>query len=243
MRGKKKHTQIESELGLPGPEISRHLKRLQNIKLIQKATDGGYQLTNFGSFLCGIFPLFESGLNFMDFINSHDFGNIPLYLLIQLGSVPDIELRTMTMENIELWTNLVKTADSYIYAIIDQLQLSVIPTIQNKIQSGSNLEIKAIIDQELFKRFRKPENLPADVKNFRKQLKFFDNVRLSEKNLYSITVTDKGAIIFLRVGDAVDYNQGIFGKSPAFLKFTKKLFDYYWEQAKTFKPSDLLSEE
>ncbi len=240
--GRKKHTHLEKELNMTGPEISRHLKRLQEEKLIKKAVDGYYEITSFGKIITTAIPYFENSLKFVDFINSHNFAPIPPELLLQVGALKDIELKTATMENIELWTSLITNAQQCIYAITDQLQRSIIPIIQKKIQSGTALEIRAIIDQNLFNKFRKPENLPPNATKLLKQMDIVKNVRISQELNISTIITELGALIFLKAGDAIDYSQGIFGKSKRFLRWTKTLFNLFWDHATAIKPSDLVFE-
>ena len=46
--GDKKHNQIQRELEIPGSEISRHLKRLNEKNLIFKGINNEYHITNIG---------------------------------------------------------------------------------------------------------------------------------------------------------------------------------------------------
>ncbi|MHA1427985.1 MAG: helix-turn-helix transcriptional regulator [Candidatus Helarchaeota archaeon] len=238
-KGRKKHTHLEKELDLTGPEVSRHLKRLYEEKLIRKSADGYYEITSYGKVITIALPYFENCINFMDFINSHNFGHIPPEILLQIGALREIELRTTTMENIELWTSLITNSQQYIYAITDQLQRSIIPILQKKLQSGTGLEIKAVIDKELFKKFTRPGNLPSDANVLLKQFNIFNNLRISEELNISIIITDLGAIIFLKTGDTIDYDQCIFGKTKRFIKWSKKLFELFWSNAKPVSSSDL----
>jgi len=238
--GKKKHAQLTRELGLPGPEVSRHLMRLQNIKLIQKQPDGAYQLSSFGRFLSSIFPFIENGLTFVEFINSHDFSPIPINILFQLGSIPEIEMKSTTMENIELWSFLVKNAKQYIFSITDQLQTSIIPIISDQVHAGQAPDIKAIINTELFKKYMKPEYLPPHVASLMEGIDFFANVRLLDELNISLTISDQGALIFLRAGNTIDYDQGIFGRSDAFIIAAKEVFTLFWNRAMVITRDDLI---
>lgn len=236
---KKKHMHLETELGLTGPEVSRHLKRLQEAKLIQKTVEGDYQITSFGKMICSVTPFFENSLSLVDFINTHNFENIPMEILFQIVCLSDIELGTKTMENIELWAELIKKSNEYIYAVTDQLQTSVIPITQKKVQSGTGFDIKAIIDRKLFEKFTRSEYLTPRANELLKQIDFFNSVRLSEELNLSLMITDNGAMVFLRAGDSIDYSKCIFSRSEDFLKLTKKIFDLYWYKALIIKPSDL----
>ncbi|MHA1268707.1 MAG: hypothetical protein ACTSPY_02865 [Candidatus Helarchaeota archaeon] len=237
---KRKHIHIEKELNFTGPEVSRHLKRLKAEKLVEKTVDGYYKITNFGRVITTILPFFENCLNFIDFINSHNFSPIPPEYLFQVGLLTDLELRTITMENIELWTSLITNSSQYIYAITDQLQKSIIPIIQKKIQSDNKLEIKAIITKELFKKFLTPKKLPFNINVLQKQIDIINNVRIADKLNLSLIISELGSLIFLKAGNTIDYNQCIYGKSIQFIKWTKKIFDIFWNNSDLIKPSDII---
>ncbi|MHA1377664.1 MAG: transcriptional regulator FilR1 domain-containing protein [Candidatus Helarchaeota archaeon] len=117
----------------------------------------------------------------------------------------------------------------------------MIPIIQKKIQT-TELDIKAIIDRELFNKFRKPEHLPPNANKLIKQIDFFKNIKIAEQLNVSITITDNGAILFLRAGDSIDYSHCIFSRSEQFLNWTTKLFESFWKTAIIIKPSDLPTE-
>lgn len=236
---KKKHGQLEESLNLPGPEVTRHLKRLVKMQMVEKESEGFYKLTSFGQILFLILPFLENITTYVDFVNSHDFAPIPLDVFYQIAMVSGIELRTRTMENIELWGDLVKNANKYIHSITDQLQTSMIPLIQRKIESGKTLEIKAIIEKELIGNVTKTQNAITFDPDLLKKIDIFENVRLLKKLSISLTITEGGALIFLRAGNSIDYQQGIYGTSPAFLAATKKIFEMFWNRATPLKPSDL----
>ncbi len=237
---RKKHSYIENELSLTGPEVSRHLKRLTEEKLIEKTVDGYYQVTPFGRIISIGIPFFENSIEFVDFINSHNFESIPADIFLQIGSLKDLELRTTTMENIELWSSLITNSQQYIYAITDQLQKSAIPIIQKKVQAGIGLDLKAIIDRKLFEKFMKLENLPADANQLLKQMDIFNNVRIAEELNVSLIITELGAMIFLKSGKTFDYSQCIFSKSKGFLNWIQRLFNLFWKNATVIKSSDLV---
>ncbi|MHA1733063.1 MAG: helix-turn-helix transcriptional regulator [Promethearchaeota archaeon] len=237
--GKKKHAQIEAELGIVGAEVSRHLKRLQNTHLVEKSPDGMYGLTSFGEATCSLFPFFENSLKFVDFINAHDFRSIPPYIMLQLESSPDVEVRTGTINNIEMWTELITRAQSYIWAITDQLQTSMVPLIRKKLESGTELEIRAIVDRKLLRKFSESSVLPFDPDDMIKRVDLFENVRIQDETSISLTITERGALIFLRSDDHVDYSQGMFSESPTFIGWAKKIFKLCWEQGHQFNHSDL----
>ena len=130
--GAKRHNQLEKELKIPGSEISRHLKRLFEKNIITKNIDNSYELTNIGKIFYKVLDIFEISIKHQNFFNMHELSSIPIYLILQLGDLHYVEVNNKTLENIEYWSNLVKTSEEFIYAISDQLQNSLLPVVEKK---------------------------------------------------------------------------------------------------------------
>ncbi|GAB4307730.1 MAG: hypothetical protein Kow0069_05500 [Promethearchaeota archaeon] len=237
-RGPRKFSEIRETFGFPSAEAARHLRRLQNAQLVAKA-GGAYDLTPFGKMVLSVLPYFESLLKFMDFINSHDFRPVPPEVLLQVGKFSELELRTSTMDNVELWLRLVREARRHILAIIDQVPRSIIPTIEERVVKPPGLSVRAIITRGVVARYARPENYPSDVGRLLKVLDFFNNVRVLPDVALSLLITDAGALIFLKAGGKIDYDQGVFGRSAPFLAWCEKIFDLYWKRAAKVTRTDL----
>lgn len=240
--GTQKHVDFEKNQNLPGPEVSRHLKRLQNLNLITKTSNGGYILTSFGKMVCSLVPFFENGVKFSEFINSHEFKYIPVDLLLHIGNLNNIELRTSTMENISLWNELITNASKFVFCITDQIMTSLVPIIQNKLISNKQFEVKAIIDSNLLKSIDSTATKNINQRELAKNLDLYNNIRIKNHQDLALICTDKGALIFLRSKNAIDYNQGVFSTSEMFITAGKKIFSMLWERSKIIKHSDLESD-
>jgi predicted transcriptional regulator len=224
---RKRHNQLEKELGIRGSEISRHIKRLIEKNLVKKTMDNKYTITNIGKMFMDVLELFEVSLKFETFFNSHDINDFPLNLILQLGNLKSIKIKSGTMQNIELWSEMIKKSENFILAISDQFQDSILPVVERKINNTS-IKIKALIDKDVLtsKGYEKLEDRHA----FYKKINIFKNIRILKQINFSLLATDKGAILFLRKEGKIDYSECLFDEHEIFREWSKELFNYYWKE-------------
>lgn len=225
--GRKRHNQLEKELDIRGSEISRHLKRLIEKNLVKKTLDNKYTITNIGKVFLDVLELFDVSLRYENFFNSHDINYFPLNLILQLGNLKTIKINSGTMQNIELWSDIIKKSEKFILAISDQFQDSILPAVERKINNMS-IKIKALVDINVLtsKGYEKLENRHS----FYQKIDISQNIRMLKKIHFSLLVTDKGAILFLSKEGKIDYSECIYDENAIFIKWSKELFDWYWKE-------------
>ncbi|MFX1302426.1 MAG: helix-turn-helix transcriptional regulator [Promethearchaeota archaeon] len=233
----KRHGKIEKELNIPGSEVSRHLRRLSQKNLINKSVERKYVITNIGKIFLRMMDIFEVSLNHGDFLNSHEITQIPVHLIFKLGKLKDVDFGNKTMENMEIFENLVKNSEEYLYTITDQYQKNLLREAEKKMKKQT-IDIRALIDQNLVKTYRIPDEwaqLFKEPNSFYKKLKIFENIRLLEQIPFSLIVCDKGAILFLNKDGEIDYSQCLIDNHESFIIWTKELFEWYWKKGKPYK--------
>ncbi len=230
----RRHSDLEKELDIPGPEISRNLKRLMKKSLISKNSENEYEITGIGKIFYEVLEIFESILNFEEFFNNHDITSIPVYLLLQLGKLKDVNVHKQTMKNIQLWADLVKNSEKFILAISDQFQDSILPIVERKINNQS-IDIKAVIEKSILNDSVEVGKQFVDRHAFYDKLDVFQNVRIIDQIQISLIVSDKGAILFLNKDGKIDYSQCLENDSEAFISWTRDFFKYYWKKGKDLK--------
>lgn len=224
---KKRHSQLEKELNIPGPEISRHLSRLLKKNLINKTDDKNYGMTGVGRIFFRVMELFEYSLKHEKYYNTHDINIIPLHFILQLGTLKSIEVSNKTMKNIEMWSSLVKDSEKFVFAISDQFQDSLLPIVEKKINHES-IDVKALIEENVLKTDVK--ELFKDRHAFYEKIDMFQNIRVLSHLDFSLIVSDKGAIIFLSKDGKIDYSECIIDNSEDFIYWTIGLFEWYWKK-------------
>ena len=229
----KRHNQIEKELNIRGSEVSRHLKRLIKKNLVNRDRDNKYEITNIGRFFLQTLDIFKIALKYENYFNTHDAYDLPLYIILQLGNLKTLKINKGTMQNIELWSQLIKNSEKYILAISDQFQDSILPIVEKKIKNIS-INIRALVDETVLnsKGYEKLEDRHA----FYQKLKITENIRVLNQIDFSLLVSDKGAILFLRREGKIDYSECLFDNVETFIKWSMELFEWYWKKGKDIKP-------
>jgi len=231
-RGKKRHSQLEKELGIRGSEISRHLKRLIEKNLVKKTLDNKYSITNIGKMFLGILDVFEVSLKYEKYFNSHNINDFPLSFILKLGNIKSMRLNSGTMQNIELWSDLIKNSKKYIFSISDQFQDSILPLVERKI-SDFSINIRALVDKNVLK--SKGYEKLQDRHAFYKKINISENIRVLKQIHFSLLVTEKGGIFFLSKEGKVDYSESLFDDNELFIKWLKELFEWYWKEGTNIK--------
>ena len=231
-KGKKRHSQLEKELDIRGSEISRHLKRLMEKNLVIKTLDNKYSITNIGKMFLGVLDIFEVSLKYENYFNNHNINNLPLSFILKLGNLKSIRLNSGTMQNIELWSDLIKNSKKYIMAISDQFQDSILPLVERKINDIS-FNIRALVDKNVLtsKGYEKLQDRHA----FYKKINISENIRVLRQIDFSLLVTDKGGIIFLNKEGKVDYSESLFDDNEFFIQWLSELFEWYWKEGTNIK--------
>lgn len=232
-KGNKRHSQLEKELNIPGPEISRNLKRLCKKELIKKVGDK-YEITSTGKIFYQVLMIFEMSLKHKDFFNNHEIDAIPIELILKLGNLNTVKITGQTMKNIQIWSDLVKSSGRFIMGISDQFQDSILPILEKKINNQS-LEIKALVEGKLLFDSAKVGQQFEDRHAFYDKIDAFRNVRVLDRVEVSLLVTDKGSILFLSKDGAIDYSQCLFDTQESFMSWTIELFESYWKKGKELK--------
>jgi predicted transcriptional regulator len=225
--GHKRHSQLEKELNIRGSEISRHLKRLIEKNLVKKTIDNEYTITNIGKMFLDVLELFEASMKYETFFNNHDINYFPLKLILQLGNLKTLRNNSGTMQNIELWSDMIKKSENFILAISDQFQDSILPVVERKINNMS-IKIKALVDKNVLtsKGYEKLE----DRHTFYQKVNITQNVRMLKQIFFSLLVTDKGAILFLRKEGKIDYSECLIDEDEIFIQWAQELFELYWRE-------------
>jgi predicted transcriptional regulator len=223
----KKHSQLEKELKIRGSEISRHIKRLTERNLVKKTIDNNYTTTNIGKLFLEVLELFEVSLKFEPFFNSHDITVLPISFILQIGSLKSLKIKTGTMQNIELWSNLIKNSENFILAVSDQFQDSILPAVERKI-NDVDLDIRALVNENVLK--SKAYERLQDRHSFYRKVNITQNIRMLKDIIFSLLVTDKGAILFLSKEGKVDYSECLFDENDLFIILSEELFEWYWKK-------------
>jgi predicted transcriptional regulator len=222
-RKEMKLSQLSRHLNLTVTETSRHLQRLTQAKLVQKAPDGFFMISQFGKL--ALFLLRD--LNFLttnsEYFQEYDVSAIPEQFIDRLGELEKSTCVEETFKNLEEGEERIREAEEFVWILSNDVLSNTIPVLMEKTKKPFDLRI--ILPEGKFP----PENLsrlPATNGSIHKRT-------LPKVDVLDV-MTEKYAVFCLpnRKG-RIDYT-GFSGKDDKFHRWCKDLFLHYWEKAKPF---------
>jgi predicted transcriptional regulator len=243
-----RHSDLEKEMDVPGPEITRHVKRLLKNKLIKKNQDKSYYRTHFGYLIDNALDYFEVNIRFRDFINSHEITAIPKHLLLDMGILKNCKIKTQTMENIELWSQIIRDAEEYIWSITEQALDTDLPVIQEKI-NNKKISIRSIMHDNLIKKYVQTEDWenyiegpkPEVFKNLSNKIGIPESIRKLNNLKLVLLITESRVLIFFSDSKKIDYSECLLAENDTNItEWAKAIFEYYWQKADPISKAELL---
>jgi len=217
-----KLSHLSKKLDMTVTEVSRHLQRLSEAKLVQKDVEGSYGLTPFGELTLSLL----SGLGFIsrhsDYFMKYDISPIPYEFISRIGELTEGGLGVDTLTNIHQVEIMLQEAQEYIWILSDQILMSATPIIGEKVKSGVGYRVIVPEDLVLLPGYK--PLIPSSAPSVQK--------KVLPKVEVVIVMTEKVAVFCLpNQSGKIDYT-GFGGSDPKFHKWCKDLYLYYWEKAK-----------
>ncbi len=213
-----KMQQIAKSLDMNVTETFRHLQRLSNAKLVEKQVDGTYATTSLGTLTIGLLSSLNFVLKHGNFFLGHDVSCLPYEFVNRLGELEDAEFCGDTVTTLNRVREIVCEANEYIWTMAEQVDSTNVNTVNEQVAKG--LDFRFIMQEELARTIK----ITPEFEHL-KQRKSLGRVCLT------LLVTDKEASISLRRHSGETDYIGFIGKNERFRKWTRDLFNYYWERA------------
>jgi predicted transcriptional regulator len=218
-----KMQQIARSLDMTVTETFRHLQRLSDSKLVEKKVDGTYAITSLGILANSFMSSFNFILKNADFFIEHDVVSIPYEFVNRLCELSDGEFYRDALSAMNKTRKMVDEAENYIWAIAEQSESSHTPIVNEKMHKG--LKLRFIMQKEL-----------ARVLKFDPKVEHLKERKFMERVPVTLLITEKEAVVHLRMNNGrMDY-VGFFGTDEKFLKWSRDLFMHYWEDAERWYP-------
>ena len=213
-----KMNEIARKIDLTATEAFRQLQRLSNAMLVQKQPDGTFSLTGYGKLVLQLSSSHDFASKHREYFLSHDVWNIPIQFINRLGELSNAQLILDAMDNINKGEKMFIAAEEYAWGIAEgRIPELMNPIMDKKISKG--LKIKMIIEEKLLDKIP-----PIKISNV--------EIRGVKEIPAIMASTEKAATMCFRFNNGrLDYG-GFYGTDPAFLRWIKDLFEYYWQNAK-----------
>ena len=213
-------TQLASKLSASTQETSRHLSRLQEVRLIEKQSDGRFTLTSFGKTVEAILPSLRFLTEHSDYFLSHDISALPIEFIQRIGELQHGEFAHGIGVVLSHTAHVLRDAKSYVWLASDNVM--DLGTIGAEAASG-DLHLNIIV----------PVGSIAGAPPLTAKLAAIVEVRLFEKVCAGLALNEKTAGVALPdLSGKIDFNSGFASSDPSFHKWCSDLFIFQWSKAK-----------
>jgi predicted transcriptional regulator len=220
-------SKIVEQMDLNSSEASRQIERLAGMKLIEKFVEGGYSITPFGKLVLSFLPGIDVVLKNRDFFLSHDTSPIPQELIMRFGELSSAVFIDGTVEIMNFMEKRMLSTKKYHYVMSDGVIRLLVPYVVEKV--GSGIEFNMIFPETCKKELSGLIDEYADIEESMRTIK----IRTLESILVGVGISDYGGTLKLPDFDGnVDHSTMLIGSDPAFCRWCRDLFMYYWKQAK-----------
>jgi predicted transcriptional regulator len=209
---------IARKLDLTATEASRQLQRMNKFGLIERKSDGTYATSNFGKLMLDLSESMEFALKNKKYFSEHNVWQLPNSFVYRLGELSQCSLCEILAENMVRWEAMIKNSEEYVCVMTPQVMPNLSRVMVEKLEQG--VKLKSLIEQ-------------SPLENLKTYIAVGKNVERKALNLvpFILLITEKEAAVSLpHINGKIDIPT-FFGNDPKFLKWTRDLFEHYWNQA------------
>jgi len=234
---KSKVSVIAKELDTSVQEVFRNFERLVKAGLVEKDTDGNYDLTTYGMTVYNQIPSLAFVAANKKYFKDHDFGDLPQKYIQRIGALESGQYVKGFTKVTEQWKNIIKNADEYIYGILSEEPLELREPIASKAKDG--VKINSIFSESAIvpnsrKQLIDKLDFKTLIKNGLVERKMRKNVKtgvfLSEK---------EACVMFPKSDDETDISGMFYSQNDTFHEWCLDYFRYCWYGSDVFQESKL----
>ena len=229
-----KVTTLSRELEITTQECSRHIARLSEAKLVEKDSEGFFNLTQYGRASLRLIPGWRFISEQSDYFNAHSLEKIPSELVCRIGELRESDPTENVMVTFHVVETLIRNAEEQIWLMHDQYLLNTLPLLRERLQKGvtfRTFEPKTREPRRSLDPMR-PHYIDEDDEFF--FMKVWESGQISTRFSDDIEaflyVSEKEAVIAFPLSDGGFDYLGFYSKDPSMMRFCRDLFDSYWEK-------------
>lgn len=221
-----KASEIAKNLDTSIQAVSRHIDRLNNVRLIEKSEIGTYRLTTVGNVILKQYPFFEFLEKFKDYFETHDFTGIPDYLLIRLGDLANCEFEPNSMKSLQRSREWCMNMKKYLKAATYTTPLEYFDVVDESMKNGATQQMVFGTNSVFPKGFSElyKKRWAEYLKSGQAKIKIVKHVPI----VLGLTENEAQLVFTNKKFGCIDANGIFFSKDLKFMKWCQDLFDYYW---------------
>jgi predicted transcriptional regulator len=134
-------TQIAQELELTSPEVSRHLSRLNESKIVQKDLQNYYHITRYGRHILRLVNEINFFTKNREYFVSHDALKIPSTFIDRISELSKYNFSDNFMGFLHFIDEKIKEATEFIWLYIDQYPITALESLLDSVERGVKVRI------------------------------------------------------------------------------------------------------
>jgi predicted transcriptional regulator len=226
---KRRSSQLTAKLSSTRQETSKHLMRLRNAKLIERDSDGFFDLTAFGKIVLNLLPSINFLMQNREYFLSHDISSLPQQFIERIGELQEGEYTEKVGSILAHIQQVVQDAEKCIWLMADHpLGGEGHVTRSGKLESSTvtwRIIIPADSSNIDWTRLR------ASVETHKGRIEYH---LIEDPNdiKAGIALNEKIAgLTFPDIMGKLDFNSGFRSSNPIFRKWCQDLFLFHWNKA------------
>jgi predicted transcriptional regulator len=228
-------TGIARVQGITTQECSRHLARLSDAKLVERDSDGGYSLSQYGRLSLRLI----SGQSFVakqrGYFNAHSLDVHTQEFVARIGELQGGKPADNAMVTFGIVENIMRDAEEYLCMIHDQYLPSILPLCVSALKRGVGLrsvELKAKPPGRSLDPIR-PHYITLEDEEYFIRLWHEGKINslFSEEVHVFLYINEKEALIAFPLAEGGFDYLGYYSEDPAFHKYCLDVFEFYYERA------------
>lgn len=216
----KRLSDISRELEITTPEVYRQLNRLTAQNIVDKASDGLYNITPYGRLILQSLDLFNFLTKHRDFILNHNLMVIPIEFIHRLGELNECDMVEGVYRIIKIQEKYMAETESRLWTMSREIFHLVFPVLEKLDNKSADIRLilpKSIIEKPEFKK----------LKEYKVQFVRF----LDEVNLVLGVLDNGGGICFPTLEGKINVSCMIGCLTPLSYKWLVDLHSHFWEKA------------
>jgi len=226
-------TVMAKKFNVTAQEIHRNFERMVNSGLIIKQKDNNYGLTTFGRTICTQIHSVSFLSQNKKYLTTHGFGKLPPKFLRRVGDLSDSQEITGVSKVLETWKKIYRSADEYIFNVLDETPLDLIELMIKRVKRGT--KYRHIISENA--------SIPKGRKKLLEKSGFYpllktEKIQRRMLNIVEISViiNEKSAgLMFPDLSGKPDLRSMFYSQDESFREWCLDYFKYCWNSSDPFK--------
>jgi len=224
---------MAKKFNVTAQEIHRNFERMVNSGLIIKQKDNNYGLTTFGRTICTQIHSVSFLSQNKKYLTTHGFGKLTPKFLRRVGDLSDSQEITGVSKVLETWKKIYRSADEYIFNVLDETPLDLIELMIKRVKRGT--KYRHIISENA--------SIPKGRKKLLEKSGFYpllktEKIQRRMLNIVEISViiNEKSAgLMFPDLSGKPDLRSMFYSQDESFREWCLDYFKYCWNSSDPFK--------